>query len=210
MSIKPANVDQYIDSGCGRCDFGATPRCKVRSWQAELHLLREILRETGLREEVKWNAPCYTHDGKNVLMLSALRESVTVSFFRGGELKDTAQLLEKPGDNSRFVRYLRFTDTGSIAARKSLILDYAREATTLETSGRQKRASDPVQLTRPEELERAFAEHPALEDAFAALTPGRQRGYLLHFTSAKQSATRSARIEKCIPRILEGKGWNER
>ncbi len=209
MTIKPANVDQYLQSGCGRCAFGGTPQCKVHPWTVELRLLREIVQASGLTEEIKWSIPCYTHAGKNILLLSALKDSVTLSFFRGSEMQDPENILEKPGENSRFARYMRFTDTQSIAALKHAIPAYIQEAIVLESAGRKADASPDVPLEYPEELTQLFAANPAFAQAFAALTPGRQRGYLLHFTSAKQSTTRTTRIEKCVPKIFSGKGWNE-
>lgn len=209
MTIKPANVDQYLQSGCGRCAFGGTLQCKVHPWTAELRLLREIVQASGLTEEIKWSIPCYTHAGKNILLLSALKDSVTLAFFRGAEMQDPENILEKPGENSRFARYMRFTDTQSIAALKHTIPAYIQEAIVLESAGRKADVSPDVPLEYPEELTQLFAANPAFAQAFAALTPGRQRGYLLHFTSAKQSTTRTTRIEKCVPKIFSGKGWNE-
>ncbi|MBV7330423.1 YdeI/OmpD-associated family protein [Chloroflexi bacterium TSY] len=210
MSVKPENVDQYLESGCGRCEFGGTPQCKVQSWDEELRLLRGILQESRLTEELKWGAPCYTHNGKNILMLSALKESVTISFFRGALMKDPENVLEKPGENSRFARYIRFTNVETVATLKPAILRYIQEAIELENSGKKSDVSNDVPLEYPEELIQMFEANPDFEEAFSALTPGRQRGYLIHFTSAKQSKTKTARIEKCMPKILIGKGWNER
>lgn len=210
MPIKPENVAQYLESGCGRCEFGGTPQCKVKSWVEELRLLRGILQESELTEEIKWSAPCYTHGGKNILMLSALKESVTVSFFRGAELKDPENILKKPGENSRFARYIRITDAEAIPSQKRAILSYIQEAVKLEKSGKKADARNDASMAHPEELVRMFEANPDFEAAFAALTPGRQRGYLIHFTSAKQSKTKTARIEKCMPKIFNGKGWNER
>jgi uncharacterized protein YdeI (YjbR/CyaY-like superfamily) len=210
MTIKPASVDQYLESGCGRCKLGGTPDCKVHSWDEELRQLRAILQESDLAEEIKWSAPCYTHGGKNILTLSALKESVVLSFFRGAQMTDPENILEKPGDNSRFARYIRITDAQSIAPLKATILAYVGEAIALEASGKPLEASDDDSLDVPEELIQAFEASPEFEEAFSALTPGRQRGYLLHFSSAKQSKTRTARIERAMPKILVGKGWNER
>lgn len=210
MPTKPENVDQYMKCGCGRCEFGGTPQCKVHSWGEELRLLRSILQGSGLTEELKWSAPCYTHDGRNILMLSALRESVTISFFRGTQMRDPENILEKPGENSRFVRYIRFKDTQTIASLKTTILSYIREAIDLETSSRRTDARNEAPLEYPDELVHMFRSNPEFEAAFSALTPGRQRGYLIHFLSAKQSKTKTARIEKCMPKIFTGKGWNER
>ena len=210
MPIKPDNVDQYLESGCGRCEFGGTPNCKVHSWDEELYLLRAVLQESELKEEVKWSAPCYTHNGKNILTLSALKESVVVSFFRGAELKDPDGILEKPGENSRFARYIRFTDVDRIHSLKDSVLSYAQAAIDLEASGKEVNIGKDPLPDFPDELVSAFNDNSDFEAAFSALTPGRQRGYLLHFSSAKQSATRTARIERCMPKIFGGKGWNER
>ena len=210
MPIKPDNVDQYLDSGCGRCELGGTPDCKVIPWQRELQLLREILLESDLTEEIKWSAPCHTHRRKNILMLSALKESVVVSFFRGAELKDPENILVKPGENSRFAKYIRFTDVKAIESSRQTILDYIREAIELELSGKKPQSNNNDLMDLPDELLQEFEKNPELKAAFSALTPGRQRGYLIHFTSARQSKTRTSRIEKCTPKILAGKGWNER
>jgi len=210
MPVKPDNVDQYLESGCGRCEFGGTPQCKVNSWVEELRLLRGILQASGLTEEIKWGAPCYTHSGKNILMLSALKECVTVSFFQGAQLKDPENILEKPGANSRFARYIRFTDAQTIASLKPAILSYIQEAVEIEKSGKKLDVSNDAPQEYPDELIQMFEANPDFKEAFSTLTPGRQRGYLIHFSSAKQSKTRTTRIEKCMPKIFTGKGWNER
>lgn len=137
-------------------------------------------------------------------------ELVVVSFFRGAELKDPNGLLEKPGENSRFARYLRVTDVDSIPELRKTILSYIEEAVELEKSGKPAVASDDGSMEYPEELKDAFAGDPEFAKAFSDLTPGRQRGYLIHFSSAKQSKTRATRIEKAKEKIYAGKGWNER
>lgn len=210
MPIKPENVDQYLESGCGRCEFGGTPQCKVHAWDEELRLLRETVQASELIEEIKWGVPCYTQDGKNILTLSALKDSVVLSFFRGAEMKDPENILEKPGENSRFARYIRFTDVQTVTSRKRAILSYIQEAIALEKSGKQAEASNDVPLEYPEELMQMFEMNSSFAEAFSALTPGRKRGYLIYFSSAKQSKTKFARIEKCMPKIFMGKGWNER
>jgi uncharacterized protein YdeI (YjbR/CyaY-like superfamily) len=209
MPIKPESVDQYLVSGCGRCKFGGTPQCKVNLWTKELASLRKILSATDLTEVIKWSAPCYTANGKNILMLAALKDCTILSFFRGAELPDLEHVLEMPGENSRFGRYMKFTSTKQIAARKQVIIDYVGAAVALEASGKKPAAVNDGLPPVPAELTEMFETSPAFRDAFFALTPGRQRGYLLHFTSAKQSKTRTARIEKCKPTIFEGKGWSE-
>lgn len=208
MTIKPVDVDQYLESGCGRCELGGTPQCKVRSWVPELEALRKILLDARLTEAIKWGAPCYMSDGSNIGMLSALKESVVFSFFRGAELADPEGILEKPGDNSRFAKYARFTDLKRIHAMEPVIRSYVAEAVALEQSGKPRPASDDLP-DYPEELLSALEESPELFEAWEALTPGRKRGYLLHFNGAKQSATRANRIAKFTPKILAGKGWSD-
>jgi len=210
VPIKPNSVLQYLEVGCGRCELGNTPHCKVHPWSEELTLLREMLRKTDLTEEIKWSAPCYTHRGKNILTLSALKESVVISFFRGAELKDSKNVLEKPGKNSRFARYLRFTNTHRIASLKGVVQAYITEAIQLEESGEKSHASKDTLDEYPDELVQVFSADSDFEKAFLALTPGRQRGYLIYFTSAKKSETKTARVNKCRAKIFSGKGWNER
>ena len=125
-------------------------------------------------------------------------------------MNDPENILEKPGENSRFVRYIHFTDAQTIASLKPAILGYIQEAIEVEKSGKRADVSNDVPLEYPEELIQIFAANPDFEEAFSALTPGRQRGYLIHFTAAKQSKTKTARIEKCMPKVFSGKGWNER
>lgn len=209
MPIKPDSVDQYLDIGCGRCKLGGTLQCKVNTWSEELGLLREIIQQSGLIEQIKWSAPCYTHEGKNILMLSAYKESVIVSYFQGVLLTDPEQILELPGENSRHARYLRFSDLPTINARKPYILNYIKEAIKIAESGQRVNTSSADAMEYPEELIQIFEQNPEFEQAFTALTPGRQRGYVLHFSSAKQSQTRVNRIHKYMPKIFEGKGWNE-
>lgn len=209
MPEKPVDVDRYLEIGCGRCKLGGTSDCKVHFWTNELTSLRTILLQTELCETIKWSVPCYTHRGRNIVMLSALKENATLSFFRGAELADPEKILEKPGQNSRFARNVKFTDMQRIASLKPVILNYVREAIELEESGK-KPASKGDELPCPVELNEMLDSDPVLKVAFAKLTPGRQRGYLIHFSSAKQPQTRISRIQKCRAKILEGKGWNER
>lgn len=210
MPVKPNSVDEYLAIGCGRCKYGGTPQCKVHRWESVLAELRAILNSSELSENIKWSAPCYTYNDRNILSLSALKDCAVVSFFRGAQLTDPEGLLEKPGPNSRFARYLKFTDTETIVASKATLLNFVSEAIALSTTGEKARPSSDGLMAYPEELIQAFESSPDFEEAFHDLTPGRQRGYLLHFTSAKQSRTRSSRIEKCKPAIFAGKGWNER
>ncbi|MBO6587338.1 MAG: YdeI/OmpD-associated family protein [Gracilimonas sp.] len=201
-------VDQYLDIGCGRCPLGGTPECKVHDWQEELKQLRLIILESGLTEEVKWSVPCYTYEGSNVLILSAFKNYCSVSFFKGSLLQDQNKMLVKPGKNSQAARLFKFTNVEQINESENSIKEYIREAIEIEKSGKKvkfKKNPEPF----PEELQVKFDEDPVLQEAFEALTPGRQRGYIIHFSGAKQSSTRQRRIEKYIPKIMEGKGFHD-
>ena len=201
-------IDQYLLNGCMRCKYGGTPSCKVHNWTAELELLRKIVLDCGLTEELKWGVPCYTHKGKNVVILSAFKEFCSVNFFKGALLKDPQKLLVKPGENSQASRLLKFTDVEQVEALRADIRSYILEAVEVEKAGLKvnfRKKTEPV----PEELENMFAEKPDFKKAFAALTPGRQRGYLLHFSQPKQAKTRISRIEKCVPKIMKGEGLHD-
>lgn len=208
MSRLPDNVDTYLLRGCGRCELFDSPACKVNRWRTELEVLREIMLSTELREEVKWGVPCYTLNGKNVVLFGALKESVSISFMNGALLNDPAGILQKAGENSHVDRLLRFTNIDQVVDAAEAILDFTQQAIAYTAAGKKidtPRTAPDV----PEELLHAFAEMPELKQAFFTLTPGRQRGYLLHFSQAKQSATRASRIAKCTDAILRGKGLME-
>ena len=208
MNMNP-KVDEYLADGCMRCKLGGTPECKVNDWQQELRNLRSIILECGLTEELKWSAPCYTHKGKNILMLSALKDFATIGFFKGSLLKDANGLLTTPGENSQAAKYLKITDTEQITDLEKEIKAYIFEAIEVEKAGLKvafKKNPEPI----PDELQQRLDNDPMLKTAFEALTPGRQRGYIIHFSQPKQSKTRVSRIERCIPKILEGKGFHDR
>lgn len=201
-------VDQYLDIGCGRCPLGGTPDCKVHDWQEELKQLRLIILESGLTEEVKWSVPCYTYQGSNVLILSAFKNYCSVSFFKGSLLKDPHDIMVKPGENSQAARLFKYTSVDEITDTEHILKEYIKEAIEIEKAGKKvqfKKNPEPI----PDELQAKFDEDPVLHEAFESLTPGRQRGYIIHFSGAKQSSTRQRRIEKCIPKIMEGKGFHE-
>ncbi|MEL6655493.1 MAG: YdeI/OmpD-associated family protein [Bacteroidota bacterium] len=202
-------VDQYFLVGCGRCSLGGTPDCKVHSWTTELALLRSLVLETELREEVKWGVPCYTYEQKNVLLLSAFKEYCTISFFKGVLLDDPENLLQKPGPNSQASRVLRFTSIAEIEPVIDEVKALVQGAIAVEMVGREvvfNKNPEPI----PEELKQRFKEDPPLKNAFESLTPGRQRGYILYFSSPKQSKTRVARIEKSVGKILRGEGLHDK
>ncbi|MFM8840390.1 MAG: YdeI/OmpD-associated family protein [bacterium] len=206
--INPAIAD-FFDVGCGRCPLVGTPNCKVKTWNAELRALRDIILKIDVTEERKWGVPCYTNNGKNIVLLSALKESATISFLKGSLIDDVHGVLIAPGKNSQSARYMKFTSVQEIKKAKPIIIDYIQQALEIEITGKKvvfKKDDDPI----PEELSESFAKQPSLKTAFYALTPGRRRGYLLHFNQAKQSATRESRIQKCIPNIMKGKGLQDR
>jgi uncharacterized protein YdeI (YjbR/CyaY-like superfamily) len=178
-------------------------------WRDTLGAVRALLLEAGLHEDFKWRSPVYTVEGANVAILWGFKEYAALGFFKGVLLRDDAGLLEAPGENSRSARLVRFTDTAQVAALRPVLIAYAHEAIALERAGR-KVDFPKDDLPVPAELRDRLAADPALRDAFQALTPGRQRGYLLHFGQPKQAATRIARIERSAARILAGKGINDR
>lgn len=201
-------IDEYMLNGCGRCKYYATPQCKVVPWRTVLEHLRQLMLTTGLVEEKKWGVPTYTHQGKNIVTLGALKESVVLSFFKGVLLPDPEGLLENPGQNSHIGRYLRFKSLEEVEQRAEYALALIQHALQLEASGQTKvpsREPDPV----PEELATALAEDATLAAAYYALTPGRQRSYILHIAQAKQTQTRKDRVQKCAPYILKGLGFHE-
>ncbi|MCA9148196.1 MAG: YdeI/OmpD-associated family protein [Planctomycetales bacterium] len=182
---------------------------KHAEWRDELQELRGIVFECELSEDYKWRAPCYTHDGANVVMLGAFKEYAAISFLKGSLLKDTKQILVAPGENSRAVRLVRFTSVAEIAKLARVLKSYIKEAIKIEQAGLKVSFDENKVFDLPEELLNKFREVPGLEQAFRTLTTGRQRAYVLHITGAKQSATRTARVEKHVPRIFAGKGLND-
>jgi uncharacterized protein YdeI (YjbR/CyaY-like superfamily) len=206
MMIKDPN-DYFID-GCGRCTLHGTDQCKVRKWADPLVLLREIMLQSGLEEEAKWGQPTYTLKGKNVAMIYSLKDSCGISFFKGVLLQDDAKILVPAGSNSNVARHLKITSAAQVSELEPHIHAYIAEAIELEKSG----AKVPKPTERepmPETLDNRLENDPQLQKAWELLTPGRQRSYILHVGSAKQEQTQLNRIEKCIPKIYAGKGFNE-
>lgn len=189
------DVDQFLE--------------KETRWKQELIALREIILETGLTEDYKWRQPCYTQEGVNILILGSFKASCMLSFFKGVLLKDPSQLLEFAGENSQTAKLIRFTSISEIERLKPLILSYIKEAIMLEMMGVKVQKNESANPLVPIELNQTWDSNPEFKHAFQSLTPGRQRAYLMFFTAAKQSATRMDRIQKYIPRILEGKGIND-
>jgi uncharacterized protein YdeI (YjbR/CyaY-like superfamily) len=194
MSNPHPGVDEYIH--------------KARRWQAETAALRTILLAGGLTEDVKWGKPCYTCEGSNIAIIQGFKQYCALLFFKGALLKDPAGVLQKTGENTQAGRQMRFTSVREITEMAPLLKTYIQEAVDVEKTGLRvtfKRNPEPV----PVEFQRKLDEMPALKTAFEALTPGRQRAFILHFSAPVQSKTRESRIEKCLPQILAGKGLND-
>lgn len=177
-------------------------------WQAEIAALQGILSGFDLRVERKWGKPCFTVNGKNVVIIQGFKEYCGLGFFQGALLSDPQKLLVRLGQ-VQAARVMKFTSAEEIAAKATTIKAYVREAVAVAKAGMKVEAK-PRELPVPEELKQKFRDDPQFKRAFEALTPGRRRGYLFHFAGAKQSGTRAARIEKAAPAILEGRGFRER
>jgi uncharacterized protein YdeI (YjbR/CyaY-like superfamily) len=203
-------VDVYFTAGCGRCPLGNTPHCKVHNWREELEKLRSIILACGLTEELKWGVSCYTFQKSNIILLSAFNEYCALSFFKGALLNDANGILKKPGQNTQAARLIRFTNVREIVETEPILKAYIYEAVEAEKAGLKVNFKKITEHIIPEELQNKLDEIPALQTAFDALTPGRQRAYILYFSQPKQSKTRESRVEKCMQQILNGKGLNER
>jgi uncharacterized protein YdeI (YjbR/CyaY-like superfamily) len=199
-------IETYFEDGCGRCALFATAQCKVRTFTKELAALRGIILTCGLTEEVKWGVPCYTYKSANILTLAALKSSVNIGFFKGVLLQDEYKLLKKPGDNSQIGRSFSFTSTKEIGEIEAHIRAYIFEAIEIEKAGLKVPTKSVSEYEIPEEFQRKLDQFPRLKTAFDALTPGRQKAYLIHFSQAKQSKTIEARVDKWMEHILNGKG----
>jgi len=171
-------------------------------------VLRKIVLSCGLTEELKWNKPCYTFQDSNIVIIQGFKDHCALLFCKGALLADPKGILKKPGENTQAARRIEFTSLDEVTGLEREVKACNKEAIAAEKAGTEvefKTSAEPL----PEELQQKFKEMPTLKKAFNSLTPGRQRAYILHFSGAKQSATRVSRIDKCIPQILEGKGWNE-
>lgn len=201
-------VDKYLIDGCMRCKYGGTPQCKVLNWVEELEFLRQIVLETGLTEEIKWGVPVYTHKGKNIVTVNALKESANIGFFKGALLADNHKILQQQG-NLQSDRIIKFNNPNDIIKVKDVLKIYVLEAIAIEESGKKvefKKNPEPI----PDELIEAFKKDTAFKKAFYDLTPGRQRGFVIHFSQPKQSQSRIGRIEKYKEQIFNGIGLNDK
>lgn len=191
MSRKNPAIDAHIAS--------------AKAWQPEMKALRRIILGTGLTEELKWGQPCYTHEGRNIVLIGGFKAHCRLMFCNGSLLSDPRCLLQKPGENTQAGRYIPFTSVDEIKAHEPELKRLLHDAIENEKAGvkpEPKTTSEPI----PDELQTRLNKDPKLDEAFAALTPGRRRAFLLHFNAAKQSATRATRIEASRTRILAGKG----
>jgi uncharacterized protein YdeI (YjbR/CyaY-like superfamily) len=181
----------------------------AKKWQNEMKRLRKIILDCQLTEELKWGKPSYTFQKKNVVIIIALKEQCALMFCKGALLKDADGILTKPGENTQAGRWVKFTSVREIVKIEPIVKSYIHEAIEAEKSGLEVVYKKTTDFKIPEEFQNKLDEIPALKTAFAALTPGRQRGYLLYFASPKQSTTRASRVEKCMQQILDGKGLND-
>lgn len=182
---------------------------KDGKWQEATRKLRAIALACGLDEELKWGCPCYTYRKSNVVLIHAFKEYCALLFFKGALMKDPKDILIQQTENVQAARQIRFTDAREITKLQAAVKAYIREAIEVEKAGLKVKLKKVDEFAVPGEFRKKLDELPALQRAFAALTPGRQRAYLLHFSAPKQSKTREARVEKCLDRILDGMGLND-
>jgi uncharacterized protein YdeI (YjbR/CyaY-like superfamily) len=182
---------------------------KAKKWQEEFDKLRMIVLDCGLTEELKWGCPCYTFEEKNVVLIHGFKEYCALLFMKGALLKDPKRILIQQTENVQGARQIRFTDIEQIVKQESTLKAYIKEAIKVEKAGLKVPLKKTSEFNMPKEFKNVFDETPTLKKAFYGLTPGRQRGYLLYFSSAKQLKTRESRIEKYIPKILKGQGLDD-
>lgn len=178
-------------------------------WQAGFRALRDIILEVDLEETLKWGVPCYTLNGKNVVLIHGFKTYFAILFMKGALLADPEGILIQQTENVQSSRQIRFESLEEVLLRKETIINYVKEAVQLEQAGKKVELKTVREYPVPEELNEKFEELPELKEAFEKLSGGRQRAYLLHFASAKQRKTRMSRIEKYMPQILDGKGMDD-
>lgn len=182
---------------------------RQENWRAQSQALRKIVLDCGLTEELKWGEPCYTVDGGNVIIIHGFKEYCALLFFKGALMKDPNTILIRQTENVQGARQIRFTDLAEIDRMTDILAAYVREAVAVEKAGLKVEYRKTEEFPVPDEFQARLDAEPELKTAFEALTPGRQRAYLLNFAAPKQAKTREARIEKCLSRILEGKGLHD-
>jgi uncharacterized protein YdeI (YjbR/CyaY-like superfamily) len=195
MNTMNPKVDQFLT--------------KAKKWRKEFEKLRMVCLDCGLTEELKWGKPCYTYQGDNIVLIHGFKEYCALLFMKGALLKDAKGILIQQTENVQAARQIRFTNVREIVEMESTLKTYIKEAIGVEKAGLEVEYKKTSEFVITEEFQNRLDESPALKKAFRALTPGRQRGYLLYFSAAKQSKTREARIEKCERQILNGKGLND-
>lgn len=179
---------------------------KAPKWQQEMEQLRKTILDCGLTEELKWGVPCYTFGQSNIVLMHVFKDYCALLFFKGALLNDANRILIQQTENVQAARQIRFTSVEEIVTMKSILKAYIHEAVEVEKAGLK---VNTAELVFPEEFRNKLAQIPALKTAFEALTPGRQRAYILYFSAPKQSKTRESRVEKCTQPILNGKGLND-
>ena len=182
---------------------------KAKNWQEELKQLRMIVLDCGLTEELKWGVPCYRFQKSNIVLIHVFKEYCALLFFKGALLNDTNGILVQQTKNTQATRQIRFTNVKEIIKMEPILKAYIYEAIEVEKAGLKVNLKTTKEFIIPEEFKKKLDKIPALKTAFETLTPGRQRGYILYFSAAKQSKTRESRVEKCMQQILKGKGLND-
>ncbi|MDP4108224.1 MAG: YdeI family protein [Bacillota bacterium] len=182
---------------------------KAQKWLEEFKKLRMIILDCGLTEELKWGQPCYTFEKSNIVMIGGFKEYFALLFFKGALLKDAHGILIQQTENVQASRQIRFNNVREIVEMEPILKTYIYEAIEVEKAGLKVNHKKTSEYTIPEEFQKKLDEIPAVKNAFEALTPGRQRAYILYFSAPKQSKTRESRVEKCMPQILDGKGLND-
>jgi uncharacterized protein YdeI (YjbR/CyaY-like superfamily) len=203
------DIEDFFTKGCGRCDRFDTPDCSTRRWNDGLLALRALCRDAGLTETVKWGHPCYMHAGRNIAIMGAFRGDFRLTFFNAALMKDPEGILERQGPNTRHADAIRFTDNAQVARLAPVIAAYLAEAMGYAEAGVTP-PKEEATLDLPDELVEALDADPEMAEAFHALTPGRQKSWVIVLSSAKTAATRVARIAKARPAILAGKGAHDR
>jgi uncharacterized protein YdeI (YjbR/CyaY-like superfamily) len=182
---------------------------KAKKWRKEFEKLRMVCLECGLTEELKWGKPCYTLQGSNIVLIHGFKEYCALLFMKGALLKDPRGILVQQTDNVQAARQIRFTNIREIVGMEPILKAYIKGAIQVEKAGLEVSYKKTSEFKIPDEFQNRLDESAALKTAFDALTPGRQRGYILYFSAAKQSGTRESRVEKCVEQILDGKGLND-
>jgi uncharacterized protein YdeI (YjbR/CyaY-like superfamily) len=215
MNNKNPMLDDYLHKAAKAAEL--RPRSvmlnnakRILRWHEEFEKLRTIVLSLGLTEEIKWGQPCYTLDGKNIILIHGAKDYCALAFFKGALLKDPQGILIQQTENVQAAREVRFNGLGKIAELEPILKSYIEEAIKIEKAGLTVPHKETKDFEIVAEFQKKLDEMPALKTAFESLTPGRQRAYLFYFSQAKQSETRAARVEKYIPQILDGIGLNDK